>query len=85
MTAQATKHFPSGKNGMTVNTLKEGLPQLWPMILDVSPDGMILINDAGEILYSNMAAKAIFGRGVTQQNLLGLHFADIRPDAWPDL
>ena len=62
----------------------ENLPESWPTILDASRNGILLINNKGVILFYNRAAKAIFGDPF-DEDVVGKHIAEIRPDAWPDL
>ncbi len=65
--------------------LKENLSPFWPTILDSSPDGVLLVSDQGEILFSNTAANVIFSTTITKEDIVGRHIAEIRPDAWADL
>lgn len=68
-----------------MNDLKKSLPEFWPNILDASPNGILLVDDTGEILFSNQAAKFIFSRSLSTKDIVGRHIGDIRPDAWTDL
>jgi len=62
----------------------ENLPESWPAILDASKNGILLINNKGVILFYNRAAKIIFGDPL-DEDVVGRHITDIKPDAWPDL
>lgn len=62
----------------------ENLPVSWPTILNFSKNGIVLINNEGVILFYNRAAKAIFGEPL-DEDVVGRHIAEIKPDVWPDL
>jgi PAS domain S-box-containing protein len=62
----------------------ENLPESWPTILDASKNGILLINNKGIILFYSKAAKAIFEDSL-DEDVVGKHIAEIKPDAWPDL
>ena len=68
-----------------MDDLKKNLPGLWPHVLNSSPNGIMLLDDKGEILYSNNGARLIFDRSVGIKNFVGRHISEIREDSWQAL
>lgn len=52
-------------------------------LLDSCHNGVVVIRSDGTITIYNQAARKIFGDG--EQPIVGRHFKDVRPGAWPDL
>ena len=68
-----------------MKSLKDSLSEFWPTILDSSPNGIIIVNDQGEILFYNATAKFLFARSITKEDMVGRHIIEFRPEIWPDL
>jgi len=52
-------------------------------ILNASHNGIMILDANGIVVFYNAAAARIFGE--TPDNIVGRHFAGVRPEAWPDL
>jgi PAS domain S-box-containing protein len=52
-------------------------------LLERLPDGFLIMDMAGAILYLNAAARDLFGYG--EEDLRGLHFRDLCGDGWDDV
>lgn len=54
-----------------------------PLLLDSAYNGVVVIDRKGIIHLYNRAARSIFNDG--DRAIVGEHFRDVRPEAWPDL
>ena len=57
--------------------------QQFSILLDSSHNGMVVINQQGIVTLYNQAARKIFSDG--SRTVIGEHFKNVRPEAWPDL
>ncbi len=62
---------------------KDGFPFDCRLLLDSAHNGIVVIDREGIIRFYNRAARGIFNDG--DRPIIGEHFRDVRPEAWPDL
>lgn len=68
-----------------MKAIKKDLSQFWPTIINSSPNGVLVVDDQGEILFYNTTAKVIFGRPIKKEDMVGRNIAEFRPEIWLDL
>lgn len=59
------------------------LPEPCTAIFNASHNGIMILDREGTIIFYNIAAARIFGED--RAAIIGQHFSDVRPEAWPDL
>jgi len=61
----------------------QNLTHPFSAILNASHNGIMILNGQGTIIFYNTAAARIFGED--REAIVGRHFSEVRPEAWPDL